>query len=43
LAFYFYLIWRAPLDLDDAVTIVYALSVIVLWYETIKVWRRLSD
>jgi len=43
LGYYFYLIWRTPLDLDDAVTIVYSLSVIVLWYETIKVWRRLSS
>jgi len=42
LAFYISLIWRAPLDTDDAVTLVYSLSVIVLWYETIKVWRRLS-
>ena len=42
LAYYGYLIWRVPLDLDDAVTLVYSLSVIVLWYETIRVWRRLS-
>ena len=42
LAFYISLIWRTPLDLDDVVTLVYSLSVIVLWYETIKVWRRLS-
>jgi len=42
LAYYVYLIWRVPLDLDDAVTLVYSLSVIVLWYETIRVWRRLS-
>jgi hypothetical protein len=42
LGYYVSLIWKAPLDLDDAVTIVYSLSVIVLWYETIKVWRRLS-
>jgi hypothetical protein len=42
LGYYVSLVWRVPLDLDDAVTIVYSLSVIVLWYETIKVWRRLS-
>ena len=42
LAYYVYLIWRVPLDLDDAVTLVFSLSVIVLWYETLKVWRRLS-
>jgi hypothetical protein len=42
LVYYVYLIWRVPLELDDAVTIVYSLSIIVLWYETIKVWRRLS-
>ena len=42
LGYYVSLIWRVPLDLDDAVTIIYSLSVIVLWYETIKVWRRLS-
>jgi len=43
LAYYVSLIWRVPLDVDDAVTLIYSLSVIVLWYETIKVWRRLSD
>ena len=42
LVYYVYLIWRVPLDWDDAVTLVFSLSVIVLWYETIKVWRRLS-
>jgi hypothetical protein len=42
LAYYAYLIWRVPLDLDDVVTLIYSLSIIVLWYETIKVWRRLS-
>jgi hypothetical protein len=42
LAYYVYLIWRLPLDRDDIVTIVYSLSIIVLWYETIRVWRRLS-
>ena len=43
LGYYTYLIWRMPLDFDDLVTIVYSLSIIVLWYETIKVWRRSSD
>jgi DNA-binding transcriptional ArsR family regulator len=42
LAYYVYLIWRLPLDLDDAVTVVYSLSIIVLWFETIQAWRRLS-
>ena len=42
LGYYLSLIWRAPLDWDDAVTTIYSLSVIVLWYETIKMWRRLS-
>jgi hypothetical protein len=42
LGYYVYLVWRLPLDRDDYVTIVYSLSIIVLWYETIKVWRRLS-
>jgi DNA-binding transcriptional ArsR family regulator len=42
LAYYAYLVWRVPLDTDDIVTIVYSLSIIVLWYETIKTWRRLS-
>jgi len=42
LVYYAYLIWRVPLDWDDAVTLVFSLSVIVLWYETLKVWRRLS-
>jgi hypothetical protein len=42
LAYYAYLVWRLPLDLDDAVTAVYSLSIIVLWYEAIKAWRRLS-
>jgi hypothetical protein len=42
LAYYVSLVWRLPLDWDDAVTIVYSLSIVVLWYETIKVWRRLS-
>jgi hypothetical protein len=41
LAYYAYLVWRLPLDLDDAVTAVYSLSIIVLWYEAIKAWRRL--
>ena len=43
LAYYVYLVWRLPLDTDDIVTIVYSLSIIVLWYETIKIWRRLSS
>ena len=42
LGYYVWLVWKAPLELDDFVTIVYSLSVVVLWYETIKVWRRLS-
>jgi hypothetical protein len=42
LAYYAYLVWRVPLDLDDIVTVIYSLSIVVLWYETIKVWRRLS-
>jgi hypothetical protein len=42
LAYYAYLVWRLPLDMDDAVTAVYSLSIIVLWYETIKAWRKLS-
>ena len=42
LGYYAYLVWRLPLDLDDAVTALYSLSIIVLWYETIKSWRRLS-
>jgi len=42
LAYYLWLVWKLPLDVDDMVTIVYSLSVIVLWYETIKVWQRLS-
>jgi len=42
LAYYVWLVWKAPLDLDDVVTIVYSLSLIVLWYETVKVWRKLS-
>ena len=43
LAYYVYLVWRLPLDTDDIVTIVYSLSIIVLWYQTIKIWRRLSS
>jgi hypothetical protein len=43
LAYYAYLVWRIPLDTDDVVTIVYSLSIIVLWYETIRTWRRLSS
>ena len=43
LGYYVYLVWRFPLDTDDIVTIIYSLSIIVLWYETIKVWRRLSS
>jgi hypothetical protein len=43
LGYYVYLIWRRPLETDDIVTIIYSLSIIVLWYETIKVWRRLSS
>ena len=43
LVYYIYLIWGGPIDSDDYVTLLYSLSVIVLWYETIKVWRRLSD
>lgn len=42
LGYYLYLVWKFPLDTDDLVTIVYSLSIIVLWYETIKVWRKLS-
>jgi len=42
LGYYVYLVWRLPLDTDDIVTIVYSLSIVVLWYETVKVWRRLS-
>jgi len=42
LAYYLYLVWRLPLDRDDIVTIVYSLSIIVLWYETLRTWRRLS-
>jgi len=42
LAFYIYLIWGKPIELDDVVTIAYMSSILVLWYETIKVWRRLS-
>jgi hypothetical protein len=42
LGYYVYVVWRFPLDRDDYVTIVYSLSIIVLWYETIKVWRRMS-
>jgi len=42
LGYYVYLIWRHPLETDDIVTIVYSLSIIVLWYETITAWRRLS-
>jgi hypothetical protein len=42
LGYYVYLVWRLPLDTDDIVTIVYSLSIIVLWYETIMAWRRLS-
>jgi len=42
LGYYAYLVWRLPLDLDDAVTAAYSLSIIVLWYETIQAWRRLS-
>lgn len=42
LGYYVYLILGAPLALNDIVTIVYSLSIIVLWYETLKVWRRLS-
>jgi DNA-binding transcriptional ArsR family regulator len=43
LVYYAYLVWRVPLDLDDIVTIVYSLSIVVLWYETIKIWRRISS
>lgn len=43
LAYYAYLVWRLPLDWDDVVTLMYSLSIIVLWYETIRVWRRVSD
>jgi len=43
LGYYVYLVWRVPLETDDIVTIVYSLSIIVLWYETIRTWRRLSD
>jgi hypothetical protein len=42
LGYYAYLVWRLPLDRDDIVTIVYSSSIIVLWYETIRVWRALS-
>ena len=43
LVYYAYLVWRVPLDLDDVVTVVYSLSIVVLWYETIKIWRRISS
>jgi len=43
LVYYAYLVWRVPLDLDDIVTVVYSLSIVVLWYETIKIWRRISS
>ena len=42
LAYYVYLVWRLPLDTDDIVTIIYSLSIVVLWYETIKTWRKMS-
>ena len=42
LAYYAYLVIWVPLELNDLVAIVYSLSIIVLWYETIRVWRRLS-
>ena len=42
LAYYVYLVWRLPLDTDDIVTIVYSLSIIVLWFETIKAWRKMA-
>jgi hypothetical protein len=42
LVYYVSLVWKLPLDRDDMVTIVYSFSIIVLWYETIKTWRRLS-
>jgi hypothetical protein len=42
LGYYVSLVWRLPLDTDDMVTIVYSLSIIVLWYETITAWRKLS-
>jgi DNA-binding transcriptional ArsR family regulator len=43
LGYYISLVWRLPLDTDDVVTIIYSLSIVLLWYETIKVWRRLSS
>jgi DNA-binding transcriptional ArsR family regulator len=43
LVYYAYLVWKVPLDLDDIVTVVYSLSIVVLWYETIKIWRRISS
>ena len=43
LAYYLYLVWGLPLDTDDVVTIIYSMSIIALWYETIKIWRRLSS
>jgi len=43
LGYYAFLVWRRPLETDDIVTIIYSFSIIVLWYETIKVWRRLSS
>jgi hypothetical protein len=43
LGYYVYLVWKLPLDWDDVVTIVYSFSIIVLWYETIKAWRRMSS
>ena len=43
LGYYVYLVWRLPLDTDDIVTLIYSLSIIVLWYETIRVWRSLSS
>jgi hypothetical protein len=42
LAYYAYLVWRLPLDWDDVVTLLYSLSIVVLWYETVRVWRRVS-
>ena len=42
LGYYLSLVWRLPLDRDDIVTIIYSFSIIVLWYETVRVWRRLS-
>jgi hypothetical protein len=43
LVYYAYLVWTTPFDMDDIVAVVYSSSIIVLWYETIKVWHRMSS